>query len=306
MTCRPRALAVAWGDWATGYFHYWTWPFAKVPEVSPSSHIHYLYLRGVKIELIFALQAAVFENGPSFKIVICGHETWPLTKVPEVAHIVFFYRNLAYFALRAAVSEIQANFQNCHIWAWNLASGQSYRSCTYTLYLVYPRGWKLSLFSLYGQQFARYGPIFKIAIFALHETCHWPNFQKLHTYSLSTPGHRNWAYFRSTGSNFRDTGQLLKLPYFGMKLGKCSMFPKLHIYHVYSLSTPGFEIGIIFALRAAVSETQADFQHCHIWAWNLAISESSTIFTYTLFLPQRGVISMFCNISAQQDFSSLW
>ena len=31
------------------------------------------------------------------------------------------------------------------------------------------RGSKLSLFSLYGQQFPRYGPIFKIAIFG-HET----------------------------------------------------------------------------------------------------------------------------------------
>ncbi len=33
----------------------------------------------------------------------------------------------------------------------------------------YPRGLKLRLFSLYGQWFLRYGPIFKIAIF-MHET----------------------------------------------------------------------------------------------------------------------------------------
>ncbi len=33
----------------------------------------------------------------------------------------------------------------------------------------YPRGFKLSLFLLYGQRFPRYGPIFKIAIFR-HET----------------------------------------------------------------------------------------------------------------------------------------
>ncbi len=33
----------------------------------------------------------------------------------------------------------------------------------------YPKGSKLSLFSVYGQRFPRYGPIFKIAIFG-HET----------------------------------------------------------------------------------------------------------------------------------------
>ena len=56
---------------------------------------------------------------------IFGHETWPLTKDPEVAHIISFY----------------------------------------------PSGSKLSLFSLYGQRFSRYRPIFKLAIFE-HET--WP------------------------------------------------------------------------------------------------------------------------------------
>ncbi len=60
-----------------------------------------------------------------------GHDTWPLDKISEVA--------------------------------------QSARSCTYTLFL--PKGSKLSLFSLYGQQFPRYMPIFKTAIFG-HET--WP------------------------------------------------------------------------------------------------------------------------------------
>ena len=52
-------------------------------------------------------------------------------------HILSFYprgRNW-FFTLRAAVSEIRANFQNCHIRAWNLAIGQGSRSCTYTLFL---------------------------------------------------------------------------------------------------------------------------------------------------------------------------
>ncbi len=51
----------------------------------------------------------------------------------------------------------------------------------------------------------------------------------------------------------------------------------------------GVEIELIFALRAAISEIQADFQNCHIWAWNLAIGQSAGSCTYTLSLP-RGCV----------------
>ncbi len=61
---------------------------------------------------------------PIFKIAIFRHETSPLVKVPEVAHIRSFYPQGVeielIFAVRAAVSEIRANFQNCPTWAWNL------------------------------------------------------------------------------------------------------------------------------------------------------------------------------------------
>ncbi len=110
-------------------------------------------------------------------------------------------------ALWAVVSEIWADFQNCHIWAGNLAIGQSSRSCILILYLVsetqadfqntiaifgyktwtltkkihkfhiyqysLSTSWelKLSFFLLCGQWFPRHSQIFKIAIFG-HET--WP------------------------------------------------------------------------------------------------------------------------------------
>ncbi len=55
-----------------------------------------------------------------FKIAIFGHETWPLAKVPEVAHLPTVYPQRVeiqlVLALQAAVSEIRADFQNCHIW----------------------------------------------------------------------------------------------------------------------------------------------------------------------------------------------
>ncbi len=45
-------------------------------------------------------------------------------------------------------------------WKTNLGIDQSSRSCTCTLSLPTPWGSKLSLFSLYGEWFLRYGPIF--------------------------------------------------------------------------------------------------------------------------------------------------
>ncbi len=86
--------------------------------------IYTLFLpQWVEIELIFDLWAVVSKISADFEIAIFGHETWSLTKDPEVAHILSFYH----------------------------------------------RGSKMSLFSLYGERFPRYGPIFKIAIFG-HET----------------------------------------------------------------------------------------------------------------------------------------
>ncbi len=69
------------------------------------------------------------------------------------------------------------------------------------------------------------------------ELGNWPKFQKLHLYSLSTPGGRNWASFPSTGSGFQD---------------------------------------------------RADFQSCHIWAWNYRspTKDPEAAYTSILFLAQ--------------------
>ncbi len=96
------------------------------------------------------------------------------------------------FALRAAVFEIWAYFQNCYIWAWNLEFEKSAGSCIWTSF--YPRGSKLSLFQLYGQWFPRYGPFFKIAIFG-YETWNLKKCRKLHNGAFYTLGDRNWAHF---------------------------------------------------------------------------------------------------------------
>ncbi len=119
---------------------------------------------------------------------------------------------------------------------------------------------------------------------------HWPKFQKLHIYSLSTPGRWTWDYFHSKGSRFWDIGYFSKLPYLAIKLGHWQKFRKLHIY---SLLPQGVEIKLIFTLRAAVSEIWADFQNCHIWAWNLVIGRSSWSCTKLSFYPRGSKLSLF-------------
>ncbi len=125
-----------------------------------------------------------------------------LAKVPEVAHIFPFDprgRNWPYFHSMNSGFWETGWFSNCHIWARNLAIGQSDRNC------------------IFG-----------------HETL--PTCQKLHIYSLLAPWRQNGAYFCSIGSVFRDTGRFSKLPYLGIKLGH---WPKFQNFHIYSPSTTG-------------------------------------------------------------------
>ncbi len=93
-------------------------------------------------------------HGPSSKS--CTYTLFLIQDV-EIEHI---------FALWAVVSETMADFQYCHIWPWNLAVGQNFRSGTYTLFLT--QGPKLSSCSLW---FPRYWPIFKISYLGRNSRC---------------------------------------------------------------------------------------------------------------------------------------
>ncbi len=69
-------------------------------------------------------------------------------------------------------------------------------------------------------------------------------------------------------------------------------------------STPGVEMELIFALRATVKDTRADFQNFHIWACNLAIGQTFTSCVYTLLQPQGTEIEL---ISALRGaVSEIW
>ncbi len=116
--------------------------------------------------------------------------------------------------LQAAVSNIQAHFQNLHIWARNLAISQSSRSCTYIRSCCH-RGSKLILSALYRQRFLRYRPIFKTAILGpetwqlakVPEVAHI--FPKL---PLHLPLVPNFTLFCSTTAHFQDIGNFFIFP----------------------------------------------------------------------------------------------
>ena len=147
------SLSTPWGrNWAyfrsTGSGFSDTDWFSKLPYSGmkhghwPKLYIYSLYTPRGRNWDFFSLYGQRFPRyGSIFKIAIFGHETWSLAKVPEVAHVLSFYprrgRNWAYFCSKVSSSEIWADFQNSHIWAWTWVTWQKiqklYISCLSTL-----------------------------------------------------------------------------------------------------------------------------------------------------------------------------
>ncbi len=76
------------------------------------------------------------------------------------------------------------HFQNCHNWAWNLASGQSSRSCTYTLFLPHG-GWNWAYFRSTGSGFRDTGRFSKLPYLSM-KLGKWPK-RRSCTYTLFLP-----------------------------------------------------------------------------------------------------------------------
>ncbi len=100
---------------------------------------------------------------------------------------------------------------------------------------------------------------------------------------LSTPGGRNWAYFRSTGSDFRDTGRFWKLPYLGMKPGICKKGQKLHMD---PLSTPGGRNRAYFRSTGSGFQDTGRFLKLPYLGMKPGIWKSARSCMLTLFPPQ--------------------
>ena len=185
---------------------------------STRSCAHTLFLpQGIEIDIIFALRAAVSEVWANFKNCHIGHETWPLAKVPEVAHIPSFYptgsKLTLFFTLRAAVSDIYGSifkiaiFGHGTFWlkigrylgklAYFCSTGRVFRdtgryltrSCTYTLFL--PQGVEIELIFTLRAAVSEITSQFSKVPYLGTKLGHWPKFQKLNIYSLSSPRGRN-------------------------------------------------------------------------------------------------------------------
>ncbi len=108
--------------------------------------------------------------------------TWPFAKVPHI--FPFYPRGRKNFTLGAAVSEIRADFQNCHFLGMKLDHWPKCQKLHSSL-STHGMGSKLSLFF-----FALWATVSKTL--ANFQNCHiwawnldnWPNCQKLHIYTL--------------------------------------------------------------------------------------------------------------------------
>ncbi len=111
-----------------------TWPLTKVPGRCRTYTLS--TPGGSKLSLSSLYQQWFPRYRPSMKIAIFG-QLWNLAigqSSRSYTHTLFlphWVEIRLIFALREGVSEIRANFQNFHIWPWNLAIGQTPTNCTY-------------------------------------------------------------------------------------------------------------------------------------------------------------------------------
>ena len=154
--------------------------------------------------------------------------------IPEVAHMLSLYLQGVeielIFAVRAAVSEIQANFQICRI-GHKLGKWPKFQKLhIHSLSTPGSRNW--AYFCSTGSGFHDTGQFSKLPCLPYLAS---GQSSRSCIYAFY-PGSRNWDYFHFKGVGFWDTGRFAKLPYLGIKLGK---WPKFHKLHIHYLSTPG-------------------------------------------------------------------
>ena len=186
---------------------------------------------------------------PFFQLAIFGHETWPLAKVPEVAHTLSFYpkgSKLSLFLLYGQRFLRYGPIFKIAIFGHETWSLATVPYVAHTLFL--PQGVEIEL--IFGQRAAvseKVGPIFNIAIFG-HKT--WPLAkvpEVAHTYPRRVEIEPIFT-LRAAVSKIRT--DFSKFPYLGMNLE----FEKRSESCKSTLFLPKWvEIKFIFVLRAGFS-----------------------------------------------------
>ncbi len=108
-----------------------------------------------------------------------GSFFWDIGRFSKLPYLVK-YGEIACVHFTAALSEVQAVFQNCHFGAWNLAISKMSRSYTYTLFL--PQGVEIEFIFALRATVSEIRADFPNCCMKLGN---WKKFQKLHIYSLS-------------------------------------------------------------------------------------------------------------------------
>ncbi len=163
-------------------------PFAKLHIL-----VHSFYLKGLKLSFFSLYGQPFLRYRPIFKIGIFGHETWPLEKVPEVAHTLSFYptgRNWAYFHSTASgFRDIDRFFFKIAIFehkTWQLAKVPKFQIHPFSTQGVQ----NLAHFRSMGSGLRDINHFSKLPYLGM-KFGHWQKFQKLYMYSLSNAGDRN-------------------------------------------------------------------------------------------------------------------
>ena len=169
----------------------------------------------------------------------------------------------------------------------NLAIGQSSRSCTYTLLL--PQGVELELiiplWAAFSKLRARYELTFNIAKFG-QETCTLPLIPEVvHTPSFN-PKVSKFSLFSLYGQQSPRYGLIFKIAIhaFGQETWPWTNVPE--VAHTICFHPRGSKLSVFLLYGQRFLTYRLCLKNCHIWAWNLAIGQSSRSCKYTPFLPQ--------------------
>ncbi len=223
------------------------WPWAKFPKVA---HALFFLSQDVEIDHLFALRAAISEIMADFQnchFWAWNLHAWPLAKIPEVEHILCFLQGLKkielILILRAEVSEILADFQNCYISAWIPEVAHT------GILFFFSKGLKLSLFLLYGQWFPTYGQIFKTDLFG-HETWQAAKVPEVAQICSFYPRQPKLSLFLLYGQQFLRYMPIFKIAIFGHETWqvakvpevahKVSFYPKGSKFNLFSFNRQWF------------------------------------------------------------------
>ncbi len=189
----------------TGWF--WRLPYLgmKLGQWQKCQKLHIVSLWGRNWAYFRSTGSDFQDTGRFSQLSYLGIKLGHWQRVPKVAHSVFVGSKLSLFSIYGSRFQDTGRFYKFPHLGMKPDIGKHFIRCVSTLFL--PQGAKLHFSRSMGSSFADTGRFSKLSYLGMKPGI-WENFQKLPMEPLSTPGSRNWAYFRSTGRGFSDRAML--------------------------------------------------------------------------------------------------